>query len=230
MKNIKIGVLALQGAFIEHEHMLTALGAACTEIRLPSDLSGIDGIVLPGGESTVQGQLLHKSGLFAPLRELIAGGLPTLATCAGLILLAQEISAPGSHCARRISAPQPPDTLHTEKTAPSAHLGTLPVTVKRNAYGRQLASFVTEAPVTGIGNCPMIFIRAPYIEHAAENVEILARVDGNIVAVRYENQIGLSFHPELSANSKIHEWFLNQCETYMEAAISSISPCNSTSP
>lgn len=207
MKNIKIGVLALQGAFIEHEHMLTALGAVCTEIRQPSDLSGIDGIVLPGGESTVQGQLLHKSGLFTPLRELIAGGLPTLATCAGLILLAEEIG-----------------------NSPATHLGTLPVTVKRNAYGRQLASFVTEAPVTGIGNCPMIFIRAPYIEHAAENVEILARVDGNIVAVRYENQIGLSFHPELSANSKIHEWFLNQCETYMDAAISSISPCNSTSP
>ncbi len=213
MKNIKIGVLALQGAFIEHEHMLTALGAACTEIRQPSDLQGIDGIVLPGGESTVQGQLLHKSGLFTPLRELIAGGLPTLATCAGLILLAQEISAPDSHCARQISAPQPPDTLHTEKTAPSAHLGTLPVTVKRNAYGRQLASFVTEAPVTGIGNCPMIFIRAPYIERAAENVEILARVDGNIVAVKYENQIGLSFHPELSEDSKIHEWFLTLCRS-----------------
>lgn len=207
MKNIKIGVLALQGSFIEHEHMLTALGAVCTEIRQPSDLSGIDGIVLPGGESTVQGQLLHKSGLFTPLRELIAGGLPTLATCAGLILLAEEIG-----------------------NSPSAHLGTLPVTVKRNAYGRQLSSFVTEAPVTGIGNCPMIFIRAPYIERAAENVEILARVGGNIVAVKYENQIGLSFHPELSEDSKIHEWFLNQCETYMEAAISSISPCNSTSP
>lgn len=189
MKNIKIGVLALQGAFIEHEHMLTALGAACTEIRQPSDLSGIDGIVLPGGESTVQGQLLHKSGLFTPLRELIAGGLPTLATCAGLILLAEEIG-----------------------NSPATHLGTLPVTVKRNAYGRQLASFVTEEPVKGIGSFPMVFIRAPYIEHAAENVEILARVDGNIVAVRYENQIGLSFHPELSGDSKIHEWFLSHLD------------------
>lgn len=191
MKNLKIGVLALHGAFIEHEQMLTSLGAVCTEIRQPSDLTGIDGIILPGGESTVQGQLLHKSGLFAPLKEMIAGGLPTLATCARLILLAEEIG-----------------------NSSATHLGTLPVTVKRNAYGRQLASFVTEAPVTGIGNCPMIFIRAPYIEHAAENVEILARVDGNIVAVRYKNQIGLSFHPELSENPNIHEWFLSLCEKY----------------
>ncbi|MCX4322256.1 MAG: pyridoxal 5'-phosphate synthase glutaminase subunit PdxT [Lachnospiraceae bacterium] len=189
MRNSRIGVLALQGAFIEHEQMLTSLGAVCTEIRQPSDLIGIGGIVLPGGESTVQGQLLHKSGLFAPLKEKIAGGLPTLATCAGLILLAEEIG-----------------------NSPATHLGTLPVTVKRNAYGRQLASFVTEASVTGIGNCPMIFIRAPYIEHAAENVEILAKVGGNIVAVRYENQIGLSFHPELSESPKIHEWFLTKCQ------------------
>lgn len=191
MRKIKIGILALQGAFIEHEQMLTSLGAVCREIRQPSDLAGIDGIVLPGGESTVQGQLLRKSGLFTPLQKLIADGLPTLGTCAGLILLAEKI-----------------------KDSPAAHLGTLPVTVRRNAYGRQLASFVTEQPVTGIGNCPMIFIRAPYIERAAGNVEILARVDGNIVAVRYENQIGLSFHPELSGNTKIHEWFLSQCEKH----------------
>lgn len=188
MKRIKIGVLALQGAFIEQEHMLTRAGAVCTEVRRPSDLQGLDGIVLPGGESTVQGQLLQKSGLLAPLRVLITGGLPTLATCAGLILLAQKI-----------------------KDSPVTHLGTLPVTVKRNAYGRQLSSFVTEEPVTGIGNYPMIFIRAPYIERTAETVEVLAKVDGHIVAVRYGNQIGLSFHPELSENPAIHEWFLSQC-------------------
>lgn len=185
---MKIGVLALQGAFIEHEHMLTRAGAVCTEIRQVPDLQGLDGIVLPGGESTVQGQLLQKSGLLAPVRELIADGLPTLATCAGLILLAQKI-----------------------KDSSVTHLGTLPVTVKRNAYGRQLSSFVTEKSVTGIGNYPMIFIRAPYIEHTAENVEILAKVDGHIVAVRYGNQIGLSFHPELSENPIIHEWFLSLC-------------------
>lgn len=188
MINIKIGVLALQGAFIEQEHMLTEAGAVCTEVRQPADLSGLDGIVLPGGESTVQGQLLQKSGLLAPLQKLIAEGLPTLATCAGLILLAQKI-----------------------KDSSVIHLGTLPVTVKRNAYGRQLSSFVTEEPVTGIGSYPMIFIRAPYIEHTDENVEVLAKVDGHIVAVRYGNQIGLSFHPELSENPAIHEWFLSLC-------------------
>ncbi len=201
MRNSKIGVLALQGAFIEHEHMLTSLGAVCTEIRQPSDLQGLDGIVLPGGESTVQGQLLHKSGLFAPLQKLIADGLPTLGTCAGLILLAQKINHPAA------------DSEAQKRTAPTAHLGTLPVTVRRNAYGRQLSSFVTEQTVTGIGNCPMVFIRAPYIEHIEKNVEILAQVDGNIVAVKYGNQIGLSFHPELSESSKIHEWFLTNART-----------------
>lgn len=188
MKKTRIGVLALQGAFIEHEHMLTQAGAVCTEVRQVSDLHGLDGIVLPGGESTVQGQLLQKSGLLAPVRELIADGLPTLATCAGLILLAQKI-----------------------KDSSVTHLGTLPVTVKRNAYGRQLSSFVTEETVTGIGSFPMVFIRAPYIEHADADVEILAKVDGKIVAVKYENQIGLSFHPELSESPAIHEWFLTLC-------------------
>lgn len=200
MGNITIGVLALQGAFIEHEHMLTKTGAVCKEVRRPADLTGLHGIVLPGGESTVQGQLLQKSGLFTPLRELIENGLPTLATCAGLILLAQEISSPVT------------DSDIQKGTAPVTHLGTLPVTVKRNAYGRQLSSFVTEETVTGVGRFPMIFIRAPYIERAGENVEILARTGGHIVAVKYQNQIGLSFHPELSENPEIHEWFLSQCE------------------
>lgn len=194
MKKIKIGVLALQGAFIEHENMLTNIGAVCTEVRRPADLHGLDGIVLPGGESTVQGQLLQKSDLLAPLRKLIASGLPTLATCAGLILLAQKI-----------------------KDSPVTHLGTLPVTVMRNAYGRQLSSFVTEEPVKGIGGFSMVFIRAPYIEHADKDVEVLAKVDGKIVAVKYGNQIGLSFHPELSGSPKIHEWFLSLCEKRLDA-------------
>lgn len=225
--DLKIGVLALQGAFIEHETMLTGLGAACAEIRQPSDLAGLSGIVLPGGESTVQGQLLHKSGLFAPLQKRIAGGLPTLATCAGLILLAEKISPPIAdnkndvlHVSRQISSSQPQMEQHTvhsstqaeKENSPLTHLGTLPVTVRRNAYGRQLSSFVTEKPVKGIGNYPMIFIRAPYVERADEHVEILAKVDGNIVAVKYRNQIGLSFHPELSDNPKIHEWFLSLCQ------------------
>ena len=179
----------MQGAFAEHIARIRALGADCVELRQRADVEQhFDGLILPGGESTVQGKMLRDLHMFGPLRDKIAQGLPVLGTCAGLILMAQEISSS------------------------VAHLGTLPVTVKRNAYGRQLSSFVTEQPIAGIGNYPMIFIRAPYIERADENVEILAKVDGNIVAVKCRNQIGLSFHPELSENSNIHEWFLSQCE------------------
>lgn len=164
-----IGVLAVQGAFIEHEHMLERLGIPCIEIRKKDDLSGIDGIILPGGESTVQGQLLEKLGMKKPLRDMIKNGLPVLATCAGLILLAEHIG---------------------EKESP--HLGTMPVTVRRNAYGRQLSSFMTTADIKGIGNYPMVFIRAPYITDIknaddtnmedTDSVTILSEVDGHIVA------------------------------------------------
>lgn len=135
-----IGVLALQGAFIEHEKMLRRLGADVREVRQLADLDGLDGIVLPGGESTVQGRLLRKLNMLHPLREQIQCGLPVLATCAGLILLAQ----------------------HLESGEPT-HLATLPVTVRRNAYGRQLASFATTADVGSLADFPLVFIRAPYI-------------------------------------------------------------------
>ena len=135
-----IGVLALQGAFIEHEKMLRRLGADVREVRQRADLDGLDGIVLPGGESTVQGRLLRKLNILHPLRNQIQRGLPVLATCAGLILLAQ----------------------HLESGEPT-HLATLPVTVRRNAYGRQLASFATTADVGSLANFPLVFIRAPYI-------------------------------------------------------------------
>lgn len=135
-----IGVLALQGAFIEHEKMLRRLGADVREVRQLADLDGLDGIVLPGGESTVQGRLLRKLNMLHPLREQIQCGLPVLATCAGLILLAQ----------------------HLESGEPT-HLATLPVTVCRNAYGRQLASFATTADVGSLADFPLVFIRAPYI-------------------------------------------------------------------
>ena len=143
-----IGVLAVQGAFIEHEHMLEKLGIPCIEIRKKADLSGIDGIILPGGESTVQGQLLEKLDMKEPLRNMIKSGLPVLATCAGLILLAEHIG---------------------EKETP--HLGTMPVTVRRNAYGRQLSSFMATADVKGIGDYPMVFIRAPYITDMADTAD-----------------------------------------------------------
>ena len=186
---MKIGVLAVQGAFIEHEHIIEKIGHEVVEIRQRKDLDGIDGIILPGGESTVQGQLLRKLDMLATIKSLIADGLPTLATCAGLILLAGHID-----------------------NDDSIHIGTLPVTVKRNAYGRQLGSFVRTAPMKGFDEFPMTFIRAPYISSIKDNVDVLAAVNDRIVAVQYNNQIGLAFHPELSGDTRIHEYFISLCE------------------
>lgn len=184
---MKVAVVAVQGAFIEHEKMLESLGAACIELRQKSDLEGdYDGIILPGGESTVQGKLLKELDMFDTLQEQIRQGMPVLGTCAGLILLADHIS-------------------NDDK----AYFQTLPVTVKRNAYGRQLGSFYAEEEYQGIGVIPMKFIRAPYIEAAEDEVSVLAKVDGNIVAVQYQNQIGISFHPELCEDTRLHQTFLD---------------------
>lgn len=183
---MKIAVLAVQGAFIEHEKALQRLGAKTVELRKAEDLEqDFDGLVLPGGESTVQSRLLKELSMFEPLKKKIEEGLPVLATCAGLILLAQNVS-------------------NDEKRG----FATLPVTVKRNAYGRQLGSFYYEGEVKGIGTYPMEFIRAPYIESVEDNVEILAEVEQKIVGVAYKNQLAFSFHPELTGNDKIHEKFL----------------------
>ena len=190
VNRLKVGILAVQGAFIEHEHKMEALGATCVEIRKKEDLNQhFDGLILPGGESTVQGKLLNDLDMFADLKKRNQQGIPTLATCAGLILLAEHIS-------------------NDDK----AYFQTLPVTVKRNAYGRQLGSFYTEEEVKGIGQVPMTFIRAPYVESAEDEVEVLAKVEEKIVAVRYGSQIGLSFHPELDENNKIHEMFYQMME------------------
>ena len=188
---LKIGVLAVQGAFIEHKRMLESLGCECVELRKKSDICDLDGLVLPGGESTVQGKLLRELDMFDELKERIANGLPVLATCAGLILLASHIS-----------------------NDDNVYFGTLPVTVKRNAYGRQLGSFHTIREMKGIGQVPMTFIRAPYIEKCGEGAEVLAEVDGNIVAVKYKEQYGLAFHPELDEDDRIHEAFLNSVKKY----------------
>ena len=188
---LKIGVLAVQGAFIEHKRMLESLGCECVELRQKSDICDIDALVLPGGESTVQGKLLRELDMFDALKEKIANGLPVLATCAGLILLASHIS-----------------------NDDNVYFGTLPVTVKRNAYGRQLGSFHTIREMKGIGQVPMTFIRAPYIEKCGEGAEVLAEVDGNIVAVKYKEQYGLAFHPELDEDDRIHEAFLNSVKKY----------------
>ena len=195
----QIGVLAVQGAFIEHERILQSLGAEVFEIRQLRDLDGphgrIDGLVLPGGESTVQGKLLHDLGLFEPLREKITNGLPVLATCAGAILLAEKIAGENK-----------------------AHFATLPAIIRRNAYGRQLGSFFTENEVAHVGKVPQTFIRAPFFESVGSDVEVLSRTASSnpgestasehIVAVKYKNQIALSFHPELNSDTSIHQYFL----------------------
>ena len=184
---MRIGVLAVQGAFAEHEAVLRALGADCVELRQKKDIVGIDGLVLPGGESTVQGMLLRQLDMFDELKGLISDGLPVLATCAGLILLAQKLDA--------------------DETV---HFGTLPVTVRRNAYGRQLGSFETRAAVGEIADFPLVFIRAPYITERRGDVNVLSTVDGNVVGVEYKNQIGLAFHPEMTSDSRIHESFFRK--------------------
>ncbi len=186
---MKIGILAVQGAFVEHEHIIEKIGHEAIEVRQKKDLTGIDGIILPGGESTVQGQLLRKLDMLDDIKAMISDSLPVLATCAGLILLASHI-----------------------ENDDSVHLGTLPVTVRRNAYGRQLGSFVRTAPLKGFGEFPMTFIRAPYISSVDDNVDVLATVDGRIVAVQYNNQLGLAFHPELSEDTRLHEYFISLCQ------------------
>ena len=183
---MKVAVLAVQGAFIEHEKALERPGVEKVELRKAEDLEqDFDGLVLPGGESTVQSRLLKELSMFEPLKKKIEEGLPVLATCAGLILLAQNISNDENRC-----------------------FATLPVTVKRNAYGRQLGSFYYEGEIKEIGTFPMEFIRAPYIESVEKNVEILAQVEEKIVGVAYKNQLAFSFHPELTGNDRIHDKFI----------------------
>ena len=187
---MNIGVLAIQGAFAEHEQKLTALGADVFEIRQAKDLQNpMDGLILPGGESTVMGKLLHDLDLFNPLHKRIKEGLPVMGTCAGLILLAKQLAD---------------DDV--------VHFATMPVEVKRNAYGRQLGSFHTTHEMKGIGMIPMNFIRPPYVTKCTDEVEILAQVDEKIVAVQYKNQLGLAFHPEVTDCDKVHAYFLDMCQ------------------
>lgn len=189
---MRIAVLALQGAFLEHEMMLRKLGIDCFEVRRLEDWQQEkDGLIIPGGESTTQGKLLRDLSLLDPIHEAIEAGLPVFGTCAGLILLAREVEGNSP------SAPVPP------------RLGTMNMTAARNAYGRQLGSFHTEAPFKGIdGDIPMTFIRAPYIKESADEVETLSEVEGHIVAARQGNQLVTAFHPELDSDMRVHEYFL----------------------
>ena len=191
---MKIAILALQGAFAEHEQMFRNLGTETTLIRNlddfnstvkkpPSSGGGWRGAVIPGGESTAMMRIMKDEGLFEPLRQAILDGLPVLGTCAGLIMLDRN------------------------------HLDVMDITARRNAYGRQLGSFNTEEEFAGIGRVPMTFIRAPYIEEAGPEVEILARVDGKAVAARQKNMLVTAFHPELTNDTRIHELFLSMVKS-----------------
>ena len=193
----KIAVLAVQGAFIEHERALAKLGCECIELRQGPDVEQpYDALVLPGGESTAQAKMLRELGMLDTLKSRVAAGLPVLGTCAGLILLAQNVE----------------EGVAAGATAPGA-IGTLPVTVRRNAYGRQLGSFRAVAPCAGLpgvpdgetADIPMTFIRAPFIKAVSEDVKVLATVDDRIAAVCHGNQLGVSFHPELDDDLRIHE-------------------------
>ena len=176
-----IGVLALQGDFQAHARVLERLGAEPREVRVPEDLQGLDGLVVPGGESTTISLGIEREGLGDPLRELAASGAPVLGTCAGLIVLDRE------------------------------HLGVLDVRARRNAFGRQVASFELDLPLEGEDGHPMsgVFIRAPWVDEHGDRVEVLAAVDGHPVAVRQGNVLAVAFHPELTGDDRLHRWLLN---------------------
>ena len=188
---MQIAVLALQGAFIEHEKMLERLGVSYIEIRQKRDLNfTYDGLIIPGGESTVQGKLMQELELFEPIKEQIENGLPVFGTCAGLLLLANKI-----------------------ENDDRRHFATMDITAVRNAYGRQLGSFYTESEFKGLGTIPMTFIRAPYISSVSENAEVLAIVDKKIVAAKQKNQLVTAFHPELNDDLSVHNYFLNMVKS-----------------
>lgn len=190
-----IAILAMQGAFLEHGQMLDRLGVEHFEIRKKEDLNRpFDGLILPGGESTVMRKLLIELDIFDILKQKIEGGLPVFGTCAGLILLADQVED-GIPC-----------------------FGTMDIRAKRNAYGRQLGSFYTEDEMKGIGQIPMTFIRAPYIAEVYGNAQKLAEVDGKVVAARQGNQLATAFHPELNEDTRVHAYFVEMIKKNIEQA------------
>lgn len=191
---MKIGILGFQGAIVEHQQHIERVGHEPVIVRYPEQLRELDGIILPGGESTTMGKLLNRTGMMEPLKEVILNGLPVWGTCAGMILLAKELD-----------------------NDPVRHLALMDITVKRNAYGTQIDSFDTEVSLPAISEdkIPLVFIRAPYITHLGKNVEVLCEVDGNIVAAREGNMLVTSFHPELTDSPVFHRFF---CERVVATA------------
>lgn len=184
----RVGVLALQGAFREHSKMLSKIGVEVTEVRLPHQLNSIDGLIIPGGESTTIGKLMVAYKLLEPLRELAGNGLPVFGTCAGMIVLAKDIG--------RQDQPL---------------VGVMDIRVNRNAFGRQVDSFEADLPVPVLGPIPFhtVFIRAPIIESVGTGVEVLATLDdGRIVAAQQDKLLVAAFHPELTLDQRFHRYFL----------------------
>jgi pyridoxal 5'-phosphate synthase pdxT subunit len=179
---VVVGVLAIQGDFEAHAGVLAQLGAEPRIVRTPADLDGLDAIVIPGGESTTMTLGIEREGLAEPLRELVASGVPTLGTCAGLIMLDRD------------------------------HLGLLDVSARRNAFGRQVQSFEADVELDGLDGGPMraVFIRAPWVDEYGEDVEVLAEIEGHPVAVRQGNMLAVAFHPELTEDHRIHAWLVEQ--------------------
>ena len=186
---MKVGVLALQGDVREHAVALTALDADVVEVRVPDHLAAVDALVLPGGESTAMSLLLESSGLFDPIAERLADGMPAFGTCAGMILLATDV---------------------LDGRPDQRSFGVIDIAVRRNAFGRQVDSFETELDVAGVpgGPVPAVFIRAPFVESVGDGVDVLASVDGHPVVCRQENVLVAAFHPELSDDLRLHRSFL----------------------
>ena len=185
----KVGVLALQGDVREHVRALTELGAHAVEVRGPDDLAAVDALVLPGGESTTIAKLLDFSGLFEPVAERLDAGMPALGTCAGMILLANEV---------------------LDGRADQRSFGAIELAVRRNAFGRQVDSFEVDLDIAGMagGPYPAVFIRAPYVERVGDDVEVLAQVDGHPVLCRAGPIMVASFHPELAGDLRLHQLFM----------------------
>ncbi len=194
---MRIGVLALQGAFIEHEKVLQSLGCETVQVRKREQLDDIDGLVIPGGESTTIGKLMNEFDLTDRIREMARDGVPVFGTCAGLILMAKDI----------VESDQP-------------RLGLMNIVAHRNAFGRQVDSFETDLSVKGLNGKPFraVFIRAPFIKEVKNGVEVLAEVDDKVVLAREKNFLAAAFHPELTGDTRIHELFLDQVRENIKKA------------